>query len=55
MTQLSLSPNDSAAIDTIIEATLRNRNTHHMPMPVTHDSMRESHAGRKQIRYGCDG
>ena len=42
MTQLSLSPNDSAAIDTIIEATLRNRNTHHMPMPVTHDSMREA-------------
>jgi len=42
MTQLSLSPNDSAAIDTIIEATLRNRNTHHMPMPVTHDSLREA-------------
>ena len=42
MTQLSLSPKDSAAISAIIEATLGNRNAHHMPMPVTHDSLREA-------------
>ncbi|MEC8348240.1 MAG: glycerol dehydrogenase [Pseudomonadota bacterium] len=42
MTQLSLSPKDSAAISAIIEATLGNRNAHHMPMPVTYDSLREA-------------
>ncbi|MEC8438373.1 MAG: iron-containing alcohol dehydrogenase, partial [Pseudomonadota bacterium] len=42
MTQLSLSPKDSDAISAIIEATLGNRNAHHMPMPVTHDSLREA-------------
>ena len=35
MAQLSLSPKDSAALDTIIETTLKNKNSHHMPMPVT--------------------
>lgn len=42
MAQLSLSPKDSAALDTIIEATLKNKNSHHMPMPVTADSLRDA-------------
>jgi glycerol dehydrogenase len=42
MAQLSLSPKDSSALDTIIEATLKNKNAHHMPMPVTADSLRDA-------------
>ena len=40
LAQLSLSPTDTTAMDTIIESALKNRNAHHMPMSVTADKLR---------------
>ncbi|MGI9322698.1 MAG: glycerol dehydrogenase [Pseudomonadales bacterium] len=42
MEQLSLSPRAAGKLETIIEAALNNKNTHHMPMPVTRDSLHQA-------------
>ena len=40
--QLSLATSARADLDIIIEAALQNRNSHHMPMPVTAKSIRQA-------------
>jgi glycerol dehydrogenase len=40
--QMSLSVQHSAELDTLIEATLERPIAHNMPMPVTHDTVREA-------------
>jgi glycerol dehydrogenase len=42
MAQLSLSLDDGTALDTIIESALKNKNAHHMPIPVTANSLRDA-------------
>ena len=42
MEQLSLSPRAAGKLETIVESALNNKNTHHMPMPVTRDSLRQA-------------
>jgi glycerol dehydrogenase len=40
--QLSLSLQHRGELDTLIEATLERQIAHHMPMPVTHDTLRQA-------------
>jgi len=40
--QVSLSPKDHGELDALIEATLERPIAHHMPMPVTHESLRQA-------------
>ena len=42
MAQLTLSLDDTTALDTIIESALKNKNAHHMPIPVTANSLRDA-------------
>ena len=42
MGQLSLSPRAAGKLETIVESALNNKNTHHMPMPVTRDSLHQA-------------
>jgi len=50
--QVSLSVQHSAELDTLIEATLERPIAHNMPMPVTHDSVREAILAAHELGLG---